>query len=1008
MSPDPDGMEIDKSDEPPRLPKDDTEAELDEKYPNRPHNHSKTLAFHSLFEQLYNPLSENKKKPTGPVVNRRRQGPHGAQRQNPHEIRRNIIDSYIARWRKEVGDDIYPAFRLILPENDRERAMYGLKEKALAKMLVRVMKIDKNSEDGFALLNWKLPGQGATSRMAGDFAGRCFEVISKRPMRTNPGDMSIAEVNNLLDQLAAAPREENQLPIIRKFYNCMNAEEMMWLVRVILRQMKIGASEKTIFDLWHPDAETLFNVSSSLRRVCWELHDPLIRLENEDRGVNLMQCFQPQLAQFQMHTIPKMIQKMGPTEDDPVFWIEEKLDGERMQLHMMTDESVPGGKRFAFWSRKAKDYTYLYGNGLEDPDGALTRHLGNVFHQGVRNIILDGEMITWDPKEGAQVPFGTLKSAAIEQQRNPFAGGERPKFCVFDILYLNDQPLTRYTLRDRYAALEKSIKEKVDGRFELHPHEEATTPSEVEKKLQKMVELASEGLVLKNPRSAYRLNDRNDDWMKVKPEYMAEFGENLDCVIIGGYYGSGHRGGKLSSFLCGLRVGDGSSQSQRVHPEKCFSFFKVGGGLTAADYAKIRHQTEGKWHTWDPKHPPTEYIELAGGNLQIERPDEWIKPSDSVVVCAKAASVNKTDSFRTGQTLRFPRFKRLRMDKTWETALSLQEFLEIKASAEKENKEKTFKVDNARKRPKIASRKKPLTVSGYEAISQPSCYTGPQGQIFKGLSFYVLSDGTKPEKKTKAELENMIKANGGTVYQTYTKSADTICVAEKNVVRVASIKKHNEVVIVKPIWLFDCIKQAEVDARHGFGELILPYEPERHLFFTPEKKEKDFKDNADQFGDSYARTVEVDELREIFANMPAPDEGFQNASADNIRQRLSADGAESRDAPGTMFKKCVLHFDADAAPMLNGVLTSPTESPLPQSISWRLAKRTARFAGAKIAERVDDESVTHVIAHDGSDLQKLRKAASVRKKVPRIVTLEWIDEGWREGTLLDEERFVAR
>jgi DNA ligase-4 len=72
----------------------------------------------------------------------------------------------------------------------------------------------------------------------------------------------------------------------------------------------------------------------------------------------------------------KMVDKMRPTEQDTAFWIEEKLDGERMQLHMVEDDSVPGGKGFSFWSRKAKDYTYLYGNGFQDENGALTRHYG--------------------------------------------------------------------------------------------------------------------------------------------------------------------------------------------------------------------------------------------------------------------------------------------------------------------------------------------------------------------------------------------------------------------------------------------------------------------------------------------------------------------------------------------------------------------------------------------------------------------------------------------------------
>ena len=37
---------------------------------------------------------------------------------------------------------------------------------------------------------------------------------------------------------------------------------------------------------------------------------------------------------------------------------------------------------------------------------------------------------------------------------------------------------------------------------------------------------------------------------------MSEFGESLDCLVIGGYFGSGRRGGTISSFLCGLRVGE--------------------------------------------------------------------------------------------------------------------------------------------------------------------------------------------------------------------------------------------------------------------------------------------------------------------------------------------------------------------------------------------------------------------------------------------------------------------
>lgn len=703
------------------------------RYPNRPCNHSQTFKFYELFTSLFNPLNENIKKAAGPKNAGRKRGPHGQTTLPPHEVRRSIIERFISRWRKEVGNDIFPAFRLILPEKDRDRAMYGLKEKAIGRLLIKIMKINKDSPDGHNLLNWKVPGSSSATRRAGDFAGICFEVISKRPMRTTYGSMTIREVNYLLDNLSVAQKDESQIPIFEEFYSRMNAEELMWLIRIILRQMKVGATEKTFFGIWHPDAESLFNVSSSLQRVCWDLYDPSIRLEGEDRGVNLMQCFQPQLAQFQMHSFQKIVDRMRPTEDDRMFWIEEKLDGERMQLHMASDSEMPGRKKFGFWSRKAKDYTYLYGNGLFDDNSALTQHLKDAFHSGVQDIILDGEMITWDMEQDAMVPFGTLKTAALAEQRNPYSNaGQRPLFRVFDILYLNGRDLTGYTLRDRRKALEASV-QSTHRRIEVHTYTEATQAKEIEAILRKVVAEASEGLVVKNPRAQYRLNERHDDWMKVKPEYMTDYGESLDCVIIGGYYGSGHRGGNLSSFLCGLRA-DEDEIRRGASPVKCYSFFKVGGGFTAQDYAAVRHQTDGKWNEWDPKKPPADCIILGGGSAQYERPDVWIKASDSIVISVKAASVHSTEQFATGFTLRFPRFKRIRNDRDWSSALSTQGFLAIKESLESERKEREFQVDDARKKRVKIQHKKEITILG--CVNSISANIDlPRTSIFDGLSF---------------------------------------------------------------------------------------------------------------------------------------------------------------------------------------------------------------------------------------------------------------------------------
>ncbi len=43
-----------------------------------------------------------------------------------------------------------------------------------------------------------------------------------------------------------------------------------------------------------------------------------------------------------------------------------------------------------------------------------------------------------------------------------------------------------------------------------------------------------------------------------------------------------------------------------------------------------------------------------------------------------------------------------------------------------------------------------------------------------------MAESLTPEKKTKAELEQLVKANGGKIFQTHTAAANIICVADKS------------------------------------------------------------------------------------------------------------------------------------------------------------------------------------------------------------------------------------
>ncbi|KAF3930625.1 hypothetical protein ABW19_dt0205583 [Dactylella cylindrospora] len=943
---------------------------IDDKYPNRPRNTKPSLPFSVLYRELFNPLLANLKKVTGPKIQ--------VKQKKPQEKRREIISRFIARWRRDVGNDIWPAFRLIMPDKDRERSVYGLKEKALGSVLVKVLRISKDSDDAYNLIHWKQPRIGGDSNAAGagDFPARCYDAISKRALMTEPGDMTIDEVNTLLDKLSEDTK--NQLPVMQEFYNRMNAEELQWLVKIILKQMKVGATEKTFFDCWHEDADGLFNVSSSLKLVCWELWDPEFRLNVSDKGVKLMQTFQPQLAQFQLRSLEDVVKKMQPTDPDPVFWIEEKLDGERMQLHLNDDG------QFRFWSRKAKNYTDHYGSSVDDENGTLTRYLKKAFKPGVRNLILDGEMITWDPIEDAMVAFGTLKSAVIAQ-RTDDPNAHRPFFRVFDILYLNDTSLINYTLRDRRNALLGAI-ESVPRRLEIHDYTEGRTVDDIKSKLRDVIAEASEGLVIKNPRSMYHLGDRNDDWIKVKPEYMKELGENFDLLIIGGYYGQGRRGGRLSSFMCGLR-----------QDNKFYSFCKVGGGFNALNYSIIRHKTEGKWIPWNPQRPPTEYIELAAG--QAERPDEWIKPEDSLVISIKGASVGTSDQFRTGLTLRFPRFMKLREDRDWESSMSLADFYRLKRNMEAAQAENEMQVERRRATKRV---RKELKIAGADAIIEPMKVNNDN--LFQDLNFWVLTESSKP-RKSKAEIEGMIKAAGGKIFQSDGGADDVKCIADKSVVKVMTLKKK-QVEVIRPQWIFDCL---DINC-------VLPLEKERHMLYIPEGSEDKFANTVDAYGDSYYRDTTTEDLKKILdaaEKLKLEDERpVSEITLSNLRDELC-----QLDLPiGWMFQDVVAYLDTSENAKKNHIsatledikkANSQSRSMIGTSLDLLMCKNMLEFANGRIVDDFEDEEITHVIVDyaDRSRVRMIRNLLSARDKIPRVTLADWVQESWRDETLLGAENF---
>jgi DNA ligase-4 len=117
--------------------------------------------------------------------------------------------------------------------------------------------------------------------------------------------------------------------------------------------MVISVKETTVLSVFHPDAQDLFNTCSDLKKVAWELWDPSRRLKEEvhrdalrllalvltgwilqDKGVQMFRAFAPMLCKRPTRKIEESVKEMQGRK----FIIEEKLDGERMQLHKRGNE----------------------------------------------------------------------------------------------------------------------------------------------------------------------------------------------------------------------------------------------------------------------------------------------------------------------------------------------------------------------------------------------------------------------------------------------------------------------------------------------------------------------------------------------------------------------------------------------------------------------------------------------------------------------------------------------
>ncbi|VDI65266.1 Hypothetical predicted protein [Mytilus galloprovincialis] len=139
-------------------------------------------------------------------------------------------------------------------------------EHMLAKLLIEVLCLGKDSPDANRLLNYKAPTSAKME--SGDFASVAYYVLKNRC--PEKGSLTIKEVNNCLDGIAtnnAAKKKELVRKNILHLLTNMSAIELKWLIRMIVKELKVGLSQASVLSVYHPDAEEFYNVNNNLEKV---------------------------------------------------------------------------------------------------------------------------------------------------------------------------------------------------------------------------------------------------------------------------------------------------------------------------------------------------------------------------------------------------------------------------------------------------------------------------------------------------------------------------------------------------------------------------------------------------------------------------------------------------------------------------------------------------------------------------------------------------------------------
>ncbi|GAB1194641.1 hypothetical protein APSETT444_003887 [Aspergillus pseudonomiae] len=549
----------------------------------------------------------------------------------------------------------------------------------------------------------------------GDAGDVAFEAKKRQSFTLmKPKPLTVKGVYQSLQKIAMSKgtgSQENKQRIVEKLLqDTRGAEESRYIVRTLVQNLRIGAVKTTMlislaraflyskpegadFDvrsqqelarLKKEELAEIYNNAEEVVKASYARHPDyndlvpcLLEIGVTEEllvrcGLQLHIPLRPMLGSI-TRDLSEMLTKLQGRD----FACEYKYDGQRAQVH------CDGNGKVSIFSRHLENMTEKY------PD--LVSLVPQIRGESVSSFILEGEVVAVDQETGELQAFQILTNRA---KKNVDIGTIKINVCLFsfDLMYLNGTPLLDRSFRERRELL-RSLFVEIPNRFTWVKSFDATSADSetVLEFFKSATDTKCEGIMVKvldnvsksnnsepsetpnddidKPESkptkggrrkallsTYEPDKRLESWLKVKKDYSTS-SETLDLIPVGAWHGQGRKAKWWSPILLAVRNPETGSLEAVT---KCMS------GFTDKFYQANKDKyTEGSPNVISRPS----YVEYYG------EPDVWFEPqevwemafADITLSPTYTAAIGLVSDER-GLSLRFPRFLRVREDKSIDEA----------------------------------------------------------------------------------------------------------------------------------------------------------------------------------------------------------------------------------------------------------------------------------------------------------------------------------------------------